>query len=347
MTARDLFHRVTSFSKKQQILIKYANWLSIQLNRPLTQDDFKVRGRITANTASSYFNNSLTTLFEKCDFDTSHRKKNMSCEELREFLISIKRNKNGCWVTDYYRARGSGGRQRIKYKGKLEALYRVSYTLFKRPIPPKYLVLHSCDNPVCYNPDHLKVGSSRDNVLDAVAKGRWQVARPKKRKAHGIKDPYDKVSLIMFAKYHSRITDKNEWLFMDGLLKDDYPSIHINGKKYLLHRLLLANKLNKQYEMLEIARHRLSDGSKPNKHDVNPEHLIEGSRRANSLDTVNYNKSYKLSFKIAKLIRDAADKEDFSKVSKTLFDKKWAAKLDLHEATISAVRRGKSWNDTY
>jgi len=34
------------------------------------------------------------------------------------------------------------------------------------------LVLHTCDNPKCQNPKHHFVGTSKDNVLDMVAKGR-------------------------------------------------------------------------------------------------------------------------------------------------------------------------------
>lgn len=40
------------------------------------------------------------------------------------------------------------------------------------PIPDGVDVLHHCDNPPCVRPDHLFLGTARDNVGDMLAKGR-------------------------------------------------------------------------------------------------------------------------------------------------------------------------------
>lgn len=50
--------------------------------------------------------------------------------------------------------------------------HRVAWTVTNGPIPAGLHVLHRCDVPSCVNPDHLFVGTNRDNVDDKVRKGR-------------------------------------------------------------------------------------------------------------------------------------------------------------------------------
>lgn len=41
-----------------------------------------------------------------------------------------------------------------------------------RQLLPRMLACHECDNPPCFNPDHLFEGTYRDNANDSVRKGR-------------------------------------------------------------------------------------------------------------------------------------------------------------------------------
>ena len=59
-----------------------------------------------------------------------------------------------------------------RYKSKGIAAHRLSWILNVGPIPRGLWVLHKCDNPPCCNPDHLFLGTNRDNVTDRDKKGR-------------------------------------------------------------------------------------------------------------------------------------------------------------------------------
>lgn len=51
-------------------------------------------------------------------------------------------------------------------------VHRFSYEYFVGPIPDGMYVLHKCDNTICSNPDHLFLGTQKENVEDMIKKGR-------------------------------------------------------------------------------------------------------------------------------------------------------------------------------
>lgn len=77
---------------------------------------------------------------------------------------------NGCWEWLGYRDTSGYGWIGINYR--IESTHRIAYKIWAGEIPKGLYVLHKCDNPPCFNPEHLFLGSNRDNRVDAVKKNR-------------------------------------------------------------------------------------------------------------------------------------------------------------------------------
>jgi uncharacterized Zn finger protein (UPF0148 family) len=98
---------------------------------------------------------------------------------------SIPEPNTGCllWLGEI-QADGYG---RISIRNRMRRVHRVAYAAWVSSLPNGQRVLHRCDQPACINPDHLYVGTAKDNVDDMVRRGRWKPVRDNGRfaKRHG------------------------------------------------------------------------------------------------------------------------------------------------------------------
>lgn len=81
---------------------------------------------------------------------------------------------SGCWLwTGNTHPTGYGVigvRKRDKLKNTFA--HRASWFAHKGQDPGRLKVCHRCDTPACVNPDHLFLGTQKDNLRDMYAKGR-------------------------------------------------------------------------------------------------------------------------------------------------------------------------------
>lgn len=92
-------------------------------------------------------------------------------------LVRIK--DSGCWhFTGPISATGYG---KIGYRGRVTLAHRLSYILHVGD-PGELFVLHKCDNRKCVNPEHLFLGTAKDNTQDMLAKNRRPSVYKKKLK---------------------------------------------------------------------------------------------------------------------------------------------------------------------
>ena len=66
----------------------------------------------------------------------------------------------------------TGGYGLKRVEGKLWKRHRLEWTVIKGDIPEGMFVCHTCDNPRCYNIEHLFLGTNSDNMKDMYRKER-------------------------------------------------------------------------------------------------------------------------------------------------------------------------------
>lgn len=83
----------------------------------------------------------------------------------------IELDANKCWIWCGSKTRDGYGVLGIG-RGHQVRAHRASFAAYKGPIPSGAQVCHSCDVPLCINPDHLFLGTAKDNAVDMRRKGR-------------------------------------------------------------------------------------------------------------------------------------------------------------------------------
>lgn len=103
-----------------------------------------------------------------------------------DFKINVH---TGCWCW----AKATNGVYGVTCLNRKNILaHRFYYRAFNGPVPKGKFVCHSCDTPLCVNPDHLFIGSPSDNTLDMIQKGR-SASGQKGLKTSDVKEAYQEL----------------------------------------------------------------------------------------------------------------------------------------------------------
>jgi hypothetical protein len=133
---------------------------------------------------------------------------------------------DGCWFV----ISNTGKRKEyINVVGKEFKITRIAYKAAFGDCPVGLNVCHRCDTPPCIKPEHLWLGTQKENVLDAVQKGRWA-------HLYGDKNPY-----------HGKVVRRGEEHCLAKLTVDDVKHIrHLFKKGWTCRRI--GNKFHHSQE---------------------------------------------------------------------------------------------------
>lgn len=120
--------------------------------------------------------------------DGAHTRKNLF------YSMTLFPDLNGCmnWIG----SKNNKGYGQINISGRPMLAHRYSYALFNGEYNKNWCVLHKCDNPSCVAPEHLFLGTKKDNMQDCKNKGRIFIPKSRENPLSN----HAKKLIIMFIK---------------------------------------------------------------------------------------------------------------------------------------------------
>lgn len=126
-----------------------------------------------------------------------------------------------CWI--WRGGRHVDGYGWLRYHGRLYAAHRLAFMLTHGALPPPPLIIrHRCDNRPCCNPDHLEVGTHKQNAEDRELRGRGRPGGASRAPFHGL-PPGPFGALLADPPWRFRTYDGKKSIASRG--PDPYPSM--------------------------------------------------------------------------------------------------------------------------
>lgn len=228
-----------------------------------------------------------------------------------------------CW--EWAGSREAGGYGLLSISGRMVGAHRVSWIIHNGDIPERMVVRHYvCDNPCCVNPNHLKLGTRKQNAHDALVKGRTKAG----------------LNWVPVEERFWGRVDKNGkngcWVWTGTKRAGGYGVIHINKKPIQTHRLSWE-LYNGPIPKGMIVRHYVCD----NPACVNPAHLKLGTRADNTKD-MHKKKREARGEALSNLTEDQIlELRNLYREGYVL--KQLSKKFNLSNSSIALILQGKNW----
>jgi hypothetical protein len=264
------------------------------------------------------------------------------------FWAKVSQSEDGCW--EWTASIATSGYGQIRAAGKPRYAHRVSWELHNGEIPDGRWVLHTCDNRRCVRPDHLYLGSAKDNAADTHQRGRWHYVppgqgRPKpvasgRKKGPQITPPAER----FWPKVDVRGGDVDQcWEFMGTRFPNGYGSFWMPDykRKVLAHRIAYALHYG-SFDSQLIVMHTCDNPS-----CCNPHHLRLGTRADNNRDRSSKgrgreNRQWGKDNPRARLTQ--ADVDEMRHLAASgVTQMEIAARFSIKQPQVSRIVRGVSW----
>jgi len=180
----------------------------------------------------------------KCKIDFKGKRGQKYCSKSCKLLFHIKQE-NGCWI--WQGAQTNCGYGKIGHEKNHFSTHRFSYEIFNGKIPIGKIICHSCDNKLCCNPEHLWIGTQKENIQDAKRKGKLPKQFGRKHSEETLKKlKFRKRPDRRGEKHHLRKLKNNDVFEIRKLLNTGITQKEI-GIRYGIHQSVISYIKNGKY----------------------------------------------------------------------------------------------------
>lgn len=131
-------------------------------------------------------------------------------------------NDNGCMEWTGAKNSNGYGHFNNRFRKTIKA-HRYSYQLHFGLIAESMNVLHKCDNPLCVSPEHLFLGTLKENTRDCIQKGRFIPWKSDKR---GETNGFNKLNETQVMSIRKRISNGDKVQKIASELNLSYKTIY-------------------------------------------------------------------------------------------------------------------------